>query len=132
MEETRKYDYEWLLKNTLCQNTVFDTRGKEPNVFLPFKENLNELSEVRKWYLISPILYDLKFCDRFCKKYESIRKDSKKHFNFFNYLMYKFTKTDKKGIWVSEYQEHKEMFLNQEKDCVQIAKEYHKFIREQD
>ena len=47
MEETRKYDYEWLLKNTLCQNTVFDTRGKEPNVFLPFKENLNELSEVR-------------------------------------------------------------------------------------
>ena len=103
MEETRKYDYEYLLKITNCWNTVFDKRAKEPDVFLPFNENLNELDELGKWYLNSG--------DRFCKKFKSIKKDNQTRFDFFNYLMDKFTKTDKKGIWVSEYQEHKEMFL---------------------
>ena len=113
MEETRKYDYEYLLKITNCCNTVFDRRAKEPDVFLPFNENLTELDELGKWYLIKPIVSDLKSGDRFCEKFKSIKEDDQTRFDFFNYLMDKFTKTDKKGIWVSEYQEHKEMFLQQ-------------------
>ena len=107
-----KYDYEWLLKITRCYNTVFDKRNDKLDVFLPFNEDLNKCNELGNWYFIKPIVEELKLCDRFCEKYKSIREDDKKHFDFFNYLMDKFTKTDKKGIWVSEYQEYKEMFLN--------------------
>tara|TARA_B100000900_G_scaffold411804_1_gene432243 strand:+ start:1623 stop:1952 length:330 start_codon:yes stop_codon:yes gene_type:complete len=107
-----EYDYERLLKITNCWNTVFDKRGNEPDIFLPFNEDLNELDERGKFYTIQPIVQELKLCDRFCEKYKSIKEDDEKHFDFFNYLMDKFTKTDKKGIWVSEYQEYKEMFLN--------------------
>ena len=115
MEETTKYDYEYLLKITNCWNTVFDKRGKEPDVFLPFREDLNELDELGKWYAIRPIISDLKSGDRFCEKFKSIKKDEQTFFDFFNYLMDKFTKTDKKGIWVSEYQEYKKLFLDQNK-----------------
>ena len=115
-EKQQKYDYESLLRITQCYNTVYDCRNDESDVFLPFNEDLTKLDELGKWYLIQPIVSDLKFGDRFCEKYKCIREDDEKHFDFFNYLMDKFTKTDKKGIWVSEYQEYKEMFLKQEKD----------------
>tara|TARA_R100001510_G_scaffold53566_1_gene55277 strand:+ start:136 stop:489 length:354 start_codon:yes stop_codon:yes gene_type:complete len=107
-----KYDYEWLLKITRCCNTVFDKRNDKLDVFLPFNEDLSKCDELGKWYTIQPIVEELKLCDRFCEKYKSIKEDDEKHFDFFNYLMDKFTKTDKKGIWVSEYQEYKNIFLN--------------------
>tara|TARA_R100000315_G_C5199572_1_gene117184 strand:- start:423 stop:752 length:330 start_codon:yes stop_codon:yes gene_type:complete len=107
-----KYDYEYLLQITNCWNTVFDNRDKEPDVFLPFNRDLNTLDERGKWYFIKQIVGELILGDRFCEKYKSITEDAEKHFEFFNYLIDKFTKTNKKGIWVSEYQEYKEMFLN--------------------
>ena len=110
------YDYEWLLKITKCYNTVYDKRDIQSDVFLPFNRDLTKETKLNKWNTIAPIVEEIKLCDRFCKKMETIRKDDVRHFEFFNYLMDKFTKTNKEGIWVSEYQGYKKLFLNKNEE----------------